>query len=301
MENNVTDNDIEYFKKFVNSGNEDLVFVENGSSVAFFLIFPMIGVAFSFMWLDSVALRIAFLAIMVCGTASAIVFYKCFPGNRGYLFLPWLVVAGIGAMCLSVGMVLAYGISNMLISIFVVAHAVIAVLALNSIAKRVSGRQIPKSRKHTRKKEMYYTLGGCICVIAGCTIIESVIENLDNDKKSMVLAACFMSASTIIWIRARRLFQLYYAVKYSIDVVVNARDAQAVRHGLGEEYQCPLLNKAIEGSHCTKINYENEKMLKQENLKAIKKALHMTSDEIRQICKNCKFYPFQEKDNSGGS
>ena len=295
MKNNVTGDDTEYFKRYVNSRNDDIAFIKKNTTISIFLLVPILGVILSFYWMDSTALRIAFMAIMVGGVAITIASGKWFPGNKQYLFLAWIGVAGIGIMCFSIGIVLVYGILNTLILAFIAIHVVIAFLTMNNIRKRISNRQIPKGNvKDSRKKKKYYELGSGIVVILACVIIIQITEGVDNDQKNIVLAVCFMSASTVIWARTRRLFQLYYAVKYDIDVV-NTWDTQKGSFGSIEKFQCPLLGKTIEESLCEKINYENEKMLKQDKLKTVKKALNMTSDEIKQICKSCDHFPFSDK------
>lgn len=58
-----------------------------------------------------------------------------------------------------------------------------------------------------------------------------------------------------------------------------------------EKYYCPILNKIIEEGLCVDINYENEKIMKEDELKAIKKILNKTNEEIKTICRNCPNYP----------
>lgn len=58
-----------------------------------------------------------------------------------------------------------------------------------------------------------------------------------------------------------------------------------------EKYYCPLLNKVIEEGLCVDINYENEKIMKEDELKAIKKILNKTNEDIKAICRNCSNYP----------
>ncbi len=41
---------------------------------------------------------------------------------------------------------------------------------------------------------------------------------------------------------------------------------------------------------CIDINYENEKIMKEDVLKPIKKTLDKTNEEIKEICHNCKNY-----------
>mgnify|MGYP000062232123 CR=1 FL=1 len=60
---------------------------------------------------------------------------------------------------------------------------------------------------------------------------------------------------------------------------------------MSKKYYCPLLNREIEEGLCIDINYENEKIMKEDELKAIKKMLKKTNEEIKVICKNCKHYP----------
>ncbi|WP_339061233.1 hypothetical protein [Tepidibacillus marianensis] len=60
---------------------------------------------------------------------------------------------------------------------------------------------------------------------------------------------------------------------------------------MSEKYYCPLLNRIIEEGLCIDINYENEKIVKEDELKAIKKILNKTNEEIKEICQNCKHYP----------
>ena len=57
------------------------------------------------------------------------------------------------------------------------------------------------------------------------------------------------------------------------------------------EQYCNLLRKSVEKGLCVDINYENEKIMKEDGLKAIKKALNMSNEEIKAICENCKYYP----------
>lgn len=60
---------------------------------------------------------------------------------------------------------------------------------------------------------------------------------------------------------------------------------------MSEKYYCPLLNRIIEEGLCIDINYENEKIMKEDELKAIKKMLNKTNAEIKEICHKCKNYP----------
>lgn len=60
---------------------------------------------------------------------------------------------------------------------------------------------------------------------------------------------------------------------------------------MSERYYCPLLKKIIEEGLCVDINYENEKIMKEDELKAIKKMLKKTNAEIKETCQNCKHYP----------
>jgi ribosomal protein S1 len=57
------------------------------------------------------------------------------------------------------------------------------------------------------------------------------------------------------------------------------------------EQYCNLLAKIIEKGLCVDINYENEKIMKEDELKAIKKALKKSNEEIKVICENCQYYP----------
>ena len=102
-----------------------------------------------------------------------------------------------------------------------------------------------------------------------------------------------MALSTVIWFGTIRLFQLYYAIKY--DICINTWDPQKVNYERKKEYQCPLLGRAYEESICIKINYENEQIMKLDKLETVKKALNMTSAEIKQICKSCEQYPFKQE------
>ena len=293
MENRTNNSDIEYFKKFVNSGHEGLAFSEKSNVFFLFFFLPIIGIILSLFWLDSVALRIAFLIVMVGGMVSTLASDKWFPQNKGYLFRAWLGVAGTGVICFLIGLVVGYGLSNLLILIFIIVHAVIAVLTLNRIVRRISSRHIPEEKGRDRqKKELYYSLAGCFFIILAYAICSQVTEGLAKDIKNVILAAVFMSISTIIWLRTQRLFQLYYAVKYNIDVV-NAWDKRRGSPGFKEDYPCPLFGKTIEESLCIKINYENEEIMKQDKINEVKEQLNMTSDEIKQVCKSCKCYPFK--------
>ncbi len=60
---------------------------------------------------------------------------------------------------------------------------------------------------------------------------------------------------------------------------------------MSEKYHCPLLSRIIEEGLCIDINYENEKIMKEDELKLIKKMLNKTNTEIKEICRNCKHYP----------
>ena len=288
MENNVTDVDIEYFKRYVNSGNKDLIFVRKSSTIIMFLFLPILGIILPSFWINSVALRIACLAIMASGIVCTIASDKWFPENRWCFFLAWLVIVSVGAVCFSIGVVLAYGISNILFFILITAHVVVAVLMLKNTVKRILNRLIPKDL--SRKEERFYYLVSAGGIFLACVTIILITDGVSYEIKNMIFAACFMSASTVVWFRVRRLFQLYYAIKYDIDVE-NTWDTQKVYFRLHDEYQCPLLNDTIEERLCIKINYENENLLKPNKLKNVKKALNMTNDEIKQICINCKHYP----------
>ena len=302
MGNNITDIDIEYFKKFVNSNNEGFESVQKTKAitVSIFLIVQTIGIIFSFIWVDSFGLRSVFLMIMAGGIVCTMASDKWFSGNRGYLFMVLLQVLGSGTMCFLVGIFLAYGISNVLIFVFVVINAVIAIFVLSSTVRRISFRQIPKVN---RRKDRDYILGGLGGGLgyAASKIISRATEGVDVDISQVVLVILIMGfAILIIWSGVPRVFQLYYAAKYDINVV-NTWDVKKGRYGQGKEYQCPLLGKTIEGNNCIKINYGNEELLEPDKLNAVKKELDITSDEIKQVCKGCEHYPFkEEQDERGG-
>jgi len=298
MENNVTRTDLEYYKRYVNSGNEEIWFPLKIFNIILFIFLPAIVIGFSYK-LDSVTLRITFLAIMAGGIVCTIASDKWFSGNRGRLFLVWLESAAYGIVLFSIGVVLAYGISNMLILIFIAIHIVIAVWTRKIIMKRISNRQFPKENGVNRIISWVYSpLGARAGIILVFFIISQVIADVDNDIIIMIIAASFMTASTVIWIRIRRLYQLYYAVKYNINVV-NIRDNKKGWRGLSKDFKCPLFGRAIEESLCIKINYENEEIMKQDKINDVKEQLNMTSDEIKQVCKSCKRYPFRETPEGG--
>jgi len=294
MEKTITENEKEYFKKYVNYGNEGFESIQKikCTTVGIFLIFPTAGLLLSFTWVESVVLRIFLLVIMVCGIVCTIASEIWFSGNRGYLFLTWLELTGIGVTFFSIGITMIYGISNIIIFIFVIEHVIIAILILNSIVKHISARRI---YKNDSKRVRYYGLGGCLGFLGG-VLLTKATEGFDFDVKKIVLATCCMVISTLMLIGIRRLFQLYYAAKYNI-YVLNTWDAQSVNNKWKEEYQCPLLAKPFEESLCIKINYENEQLMKPDKLETVKKELNMTSDEIKQLCKSCERYPFIEKEN----
>jgi len=291
MKKNVTNVDIEYVKKYVNYGNEGFSPIKKTklNTVGMFILMPAYGILFSHFFserLSPVIFGTIFLIIIIGGIICTIASDKLFLGNRGYLFLAWLGVTGIGVTCFLTGLVIIDGISNLLIISFIVVHVVIAVLTLISIVKRISSRQIVRD---SRKKVGYYGLGGCLGYFGG-VILSRALEGVSSDINRMIAAACFMTVSTVLWFGIRRLFQLSYAIKYSIDVI-NTWDTKNDSFSLSEKRHCPLYNGLIEERICTNINYENEGMLKINELKKVKKELSMLPEEIKQICINCKHFP----------
>jgi len=225
---------------------------------------------------------------MACGIICTIASEIWFPGNRKYLFLAWLVIASFGTVCFATGVALAYDSLNILIPVFIAVHILIVVLIINRTKKCILRNQIPKSVENiSQKREKLYELGAWSGTVLALTMVIQVIESVDNDTKSIVLSIFSFSVSIIIWARAQKLFQLYFSVKYNIEVV-NTRDARKDRYKYDEEFPCPLLGIDIEEHLCYSIIYENEKMLKQDTLKTINKDINLTADELKQFCRDCK-------------
>ena len=291
----VNNSDREYIKKFVNSGNEYSGNIKKSSVAGIFFLFPTIGVLISLLLgKNPLGFNIAFLAIIVVGIICTIASDKWFFGNRGHLFLAWLGVAGIGLSCFLFGLVIVYDRFNILIIIFIAVHVIVAALTLKRIMKYISCRKTPKERQQISWKKMgYYGIGSGLGVLLVYLIVSWATEGAGNDIEYIVPAVVFMSVSTVIWFHNQKLVQLYYAVKYDIDVV-NTWFGRKNYYGQGGVNHCRLLGKTIEGSHCMKINYGNEKMLEPDTLNVVMEALNMTSDAIRQVCKGCDHYPFRE-------
>ena len=286
MANNGIYNDQEYYKKFVNYGNDKFLVIQKPKRKAILLLvlYPMFGTIVFFVdRLDFFAAATVLAAIAVCGIVCTIASDKWFSGNRDRLFLTWLIVTWPGIASLVIAMTLAHGISNMLILVFIAFHVVVIIVVLKDIVGRISSKEL---HNENRKIVGVFCMVSCSCLFGGVFLMDV----FGGDAESGMVAAGFLVASTTTWMGFEILFKLHYAVAYNIDVI-NVWDPQ--QYGLKEEYQCPLLRRTIEESLCTKINYENEKMLKQDKLRAIKKTMKMTSGEIRNICKRCKHYPLK--------
>ena len=243
-------NDIKYFKKYVNRGNRDLADIKS-STLALFIIGSVLGILFTLPFgFNSAALRLVCLAIMIGGIVSVISADKWFSGNRGHLFLAGLRFFGFGFPFLAVGLFMAFNISIQFIIIFIAAHVVAAVLILNIIIKRITERRLPKD---SAMKKSNYLIGGASGAVG--VSISNIIEGFNKETQNMIMAVLTLFLSIALWVGVQKLFQLYYAVKYNIDVV-NTWDHQRDSSRMNEENQCLLFGKTIEESLCIKINYE---------------------------------------------
>ena len=290
MKNIGTDADIEYFGKYVNNRNKEFESIRSTKSktVGLFVLLGTLGMIFSVAdLLNTAAFRIVFLALMVSGIICSAMSDKWFHGGRGFLFLNWLAITGAGVSFLIIGISLTYGRSPFLILVFVVLHGVTAILVLGFIMKRISSREVPKDNSASERNA---GLGGGFGCFGG-TYLSRIIG--DDDILQMIMAAVCLAGAAVLWFGVERLFQLHYAVRYDIEVL-STGESQRYSFGLRKKHHCPLLRKTIDESLCTKINYENEGMLKQDKLRTVKKASNMTSGEIKQTCKRCRYCQLPE-------
>ena len=281
---NKIDADLEYFKEFVNHGDDKVLSIQKPKeNTLLVFLFPAFGIILSFIDLfDFVAVRIGLTAVMVCGTVCTIASDKWFSGNRDRLFLAWLKITGLCITFLIFGVASVYDKSIILIIVFISYHIMIVSMILKDITGRISRRELPNRNGLEARVLWRITPFGLI----GIFFIALLIEGNESS-----LVAVFIVASTMLWSGFERLFRLYYAVIYNINIeVINIWDPP--KYGLGEKYQCPLLlGELIEESRCTKINYEIKGMLKRNESKAVKKAQKMTYEEIGEVCKKCKHFP----------
>ncbi len=61
-----------------------------------------------------------------------------------------------------------------------------------------------------------------------------------------------------------------------------------------KEYYCPLFKKTISYGRCVDINYELEKIIKENELKFIRRILVTNNKEIQNICIKCLNYPLEK-------
>jgi len=215
MADNRIGGDLEYYMEFVNYGNDKILAVKNlkRNTILVFALYPTSGIIISFTGLlDFFAMRIALMAIMGGGVACAIASDKWFSGNRDHLFLAWLVVTGTGITSLVIGMALVYGVSNMLILVFIAFHAVFIIVILNDIAVRISSRTL--QNENGSKVRIFYIVSWWFLI--GCVFL---LEAMGYNVKSGMAASGFMVAATTAWMGFERLFKLHYAVAYNIEVM----------------------------------------------------------------------------------
>ena len=116
---------------------------------------------------------------------------------------------------------MVYGLSNLLILIFIFVQAAIIIAVVRKTLKFVSNRILLQSNTKGGKN---YMLGGCLGYFGG-VILSRVTEGVDNDVSRIITAACFMVGATVSWISIVLFFQLYYAAKYKIEII-NTWDAK---------------------------------------------------------------------------
>ena len=74
----------------------------------------------------------------------------------------WLGISVLGVTIFIMGIATAYGVSNILIFVFIVVHAVIAILVLRRISHNISSRQIPENKK---RKNRYAGLWAALAAV----------------------------------------------------------------------------------------------------------------------------------------
>ena len=224
MKNIVKEVDIEYLKKYVNFGNRTTPIKNLQKNAVFlFIMFPLIGLILSSSdWMNSLALRIIYLAIMVGGIIGTIASEKWFSGNRNYLFNAWLGGAGICVTFILIGLFMVYGVSKILFLIFIIIQTVVIIMAIVKTLNYISNKKSPEDNV---KQGRYYGLGGCLGYFGGI-LFSRAMEGVSEDMTRIILATIAMVVPTLIIVFYVEIFiQFYYAVKYKIEIF-NTWDAK---------------------------------------------------------------------------
>jgi len=217
MELKTTNADIDYLRKYVNFGNKiwpvkDL----KRNSIGLFIIFPLLGILIaSSDWMNSAALRIIYLVIMVAGIVLTLVANKLFSGNRDYLFNVGFGIAGLCAVCFMIGIFTVYGVSKFLFVIFIIIQVAVIIIALMKAMKYIADKRSPAK---SVKQWKFYGLGGCIGYF-GAVIFSKLMVGVDADISRIIIAALFMVVATLPMISIDLFVQLHYAVKYKIEII----------------------------------------------------------------------------------
>jgi len=224
MKDMVTETDIEYFKKYVNGNGGKVPYkMMKRSAIGLYFFFPVIGIILSYSdSINSLALRIVLIVIMVGGITSTIASDKLFSGNRGYLFVSWCGGVFLDIILFSIGIFLIYGISKILFWVFILIQIAVILLALVNIIKYISNR---RTFNGSTKQGRYYGLGGCFGYFGGM-ILSHILGGVNSNLSSIIIAIVALAiASLLSVISVEGVFQLYYTFKYKIEIV-NTWDAK---------------------------------------------------------------------------
>jgi hypothetical protein len=213
--------ELDFYTRYLNEGNKGFLPLARAKRIMFggLAVFSGLGMIMSFSDVaQGYGMLVFFMVAVVFGSTGILMSNRLFPDNRCMF-----VIYGFGSvvwswvfLILGVSFIIHIFGDSRIGAIVILIQCVSMGIIIANILKRISRKTL---LKQTLKSKAGITGGGALGGYIGGVLLPRLLEGKVSDAVFEIIAFCgCLAISIMMWFGVERLFQLYYATKFGIEV-----------------------------------------------------------------------------------